>query len=234
MARALLIKFGAIGDVVMAIPAAHELYRAGYTVDWVCGPAVLPVLALYPWIRAIVADDRALVQGSHIRKLRALAGIWKAIAGRSYDLCATLYYDPRYRLLAAPIRSRRKLMLSTTKRALRLLPGRHHTDEYARMLLGLDDGVRPTSLTPVRPERMPPSPLPRGGRVRVILAPAGARNMLRDDALRRWPVEMYAQVAAELIGSWNRGRPYRGARRYVGLCLLQWARGDGLYRAIFP
>ena len=199
MARALLIKFGAIGDVVMAIPAAHALFLGGYTVDWVCGRSVVPVLALYPWIRTIVGDDAALVHGSNVQRVQALAGIWRGIAGRSYDLCATLYYDRRYRLLALPVRARRKLMLSRSGRTSQLLPGRHHTDEYARLLLQLKDGVRPVGLRPVRPGEMPSSPLARDGRARVVLAPAGARNALREDNLRRWPIESYAETARQLV-----------------------------------
>ena len=199
MARALLIKLGAIGDVVMLIPAARALFEAGYAVDWVCGRTVAPVLALYPWIRAIVVDDSALLRGSKQQKLRAMMSVWRAIAGRSYALCGILYYDRRYRLLALPVRAQRRVMLSLTDRNARLLPGRHHTDEYARILLGLEDGVRPVGLKPVRPERMPASPMARDGRPRVILAPAGARNMLRDDVLRRWPIEMYVQAARVLV-----------------------------------
>ena len=33
-------------------------------------------------------------------------------------------------------------MLSMIDRATKLLPGRHHTDEYARILLGLEDDRR--------------------------------------------------------------------------------------------
>ena len=198
MRKALIIKFGAIGDVVMAIPAAYALFQTGYTVDWLCGAQAAEVLALYPWVRTLVADDRGLLQHGAAGKLRALARIWRKIAVRQYDLCATLYYDPRYRLLAGPVRARRKIMLSTTERRARLLTGRHHTDEYARILLGRQDGFKPDSLPPLRPPTIPTSPLPRSSAPRVILVPAGAKNMLRDDALRRWPLEHYVGVAKEL------------------------------------
>jgi heptosyltransferase II len=83
---------------------------------------------------------------------------------------------------------------------VKLLPGRHHTDEYARILLGLEDGERPMGLSPIRPEGLPASPLMRtADKPRVVLAPAGARNMMRDDALRRWPVESYADLGRELL-----------------------------------
>jgi heptosyltransferase-2 len=202
--RVLILKFGAIGDVVMVIPAAYALYQRGAEIDWVCGPVVAPLLACYPWIRTSVVDDRAILKGSTGERIAALAKLWRVLGGKKYDLCATLYYDRRYRLLALPVRAKRKLMLSTTDRAAKLLPGRHHTDEYARILLGLEDGKRPVGLAPVRSELLPESPLARvadaaGIRPRVVLAPGGAKNMMRDDALRRWPVESYAAVDCGLL-----------------------------------
>ena len=195
----LIVKLGAIGDVVMALPAAHALWERGATIDWVCGAAVAPLLACYPWIRTIVVDEPAILKGTTGERLRALWGLWRVLGGRRYDLCATLYYDARYRAMTLPVRAGRRLMLSKTERETMLLPGRHHTDEYARILLGLADGERAAALAPVRPERLPESPLPRTvDRSRVILVPGGARNLMRDDALRRWPVENYVAVASEL------------------------------------
>lgn len=197
---ALIIKLGAIGDVVMAIPAADALRQKGYAIDWVCGRTVEPLLRCYPWIRTIVADERALLRGSVSERSRALIQLWRTLAGRQYQLCATLYYDPRYRLIAMPIRAKRKLILSETSRATRLLPGRHHTDEYTRILLGEQDGERQTTVSPLPAVTLPPSPLPRTpGETRIILVPAGARNMLRDDALRRWPAPSYVELAKLLL-----------------------------------
>ena len=203
MTKVLIVKFGAIGDVVMALPAARALYERGggeNRIDWVCGPVVAPLLECYPWIRTIVADDRAILRGTAAERLTALIGLWRAIGWAKYDLCATLYYDPRYRGVMFPIRARRKVMLSRSDRTKMLLAGRHHTDEYARILLELKDGERSVALAPVRAERLPTSPLVRkDGVLRVTLAPAGAKNMMRDDALRRWPIENYVALASALM-----------------------------------
>ena len=198
MPRTLIIKFGAIGDVLMAIPAAYQLNLAGSEIDWLCSSQILPLLKLYPWINPIVADERGLILGSKLEKLKALAAIWRTLAGRRYDLAATLYYDRRYKLMTLPVRATRKLLLSHTDRDRRLIPGRHHTDEFARILLGKPDGVNPTHLPPVRPATLPASPHPRTQQPRVLLAPGGARNLLADDALRRWPAENYIALAALL------------------------------------
>ncbi len=200
MGRVLIVKFGAIGDVVMAIPAAYAMHREGSEIDWVCGLQVLPVLQLYPWIRPIVVDDAVLFYGTAPRRFRVLMRLWRAIGRREYDLCATLYYDARYRVVGLPVRAKKKVMLLDADRRQRLLPGRHHTDEYLRVMLGGDGGPMPEALAPVRAEGLPASGLPRvPGQDRVLLAPAGARNAMRDDGLRRWPVTSYVAVARGLV-----------------------------------
>jgi len=198
--RLLIFKLGAIGDCVMAVPAAHAMHQAGYEIEWVCGTAVAPALRLYPWINMHEVDDRALLRGGLIERMAVMLGLWGWVAKRRYDICATLYYDSRYKLLALPVRAGRKVMLSKTDHATMLIPGRHHTDEYARILSGRRDDEMPYQLAPVPAPGLPASTLARvEGKARVVLVPGGARNMMRDDALRRWPVESYVAVAKALL-----------------------------------
>jgi heptosyltransferase-2 len=205
--RLLLVKFGAIGDVVMAIPAAYAMHQSGYTVDWVCSAAVAPILQLYPWIHPILCDDRKLLRGSAPERITTILGLWWRLARVRYDLCATLYQDARYKVLTLPVRARRKFLLSRKDRATHLLPGRHHTDEYARVLLAHSfsphpDGETPHQLAPIPIVGLPPNPLPLTlGRPRIVLVAAGARNTLRDDVLRRWPINRYVELAASLLQS---------------------------------
>jgi heptosyltransferase-2 len=200
MPRLLLLKFGAIGDCVMTIPAAYAMHQQGYQVDWVCGQGVAPLLRLYPWINLHVIDERTLLLGGIVQRLGVVLALWKKFSGKRYDVCATLYYDSRYKLLTLPVRSSRKLLLSRVDRATHLLPGRHHTDEYLRILTGRKDTETPAQVAPVPPPSLPANPLRRvAKRTRIVLAPAGARNLLRDDALRRWPAEAYVELAAALL-----------------------------------
>lgn len=184
----------------MLVPAARALADQGNEVEWLCGQQVAPLLAMYPWIGTIVVEENTLLRGNTLDRAGSLLGLWKQLAGRRYDLVATLYYDSRYRLLTSTVRAERRLWLSAEDRARRILPGRHHTDEFARLVLGWKDDVRPVSLPPVAPERMPLSPVPRTGSVpRIVLVPAGARNLVREDALRRWPIEYFVIVAQKLL-----------------------------------
>ena len=200
MGRILLVKLGAIGDALMLVPAAQALHAQGHTIEWLCGEQIAPLLALYPWITPVVADETVLLRGSAVARLRAVAALWKRFAGRRYDLIATIYYDRRYRLLTRTARAGRRLWLSTEDRNRRILPGRHHSDELARLLLGLKDDVRPIATAPIPPPAMPASPVPRTlAAPRIVLIPAGAKNLVREDALRRWPVESFVAVARELL-----------------------------------
>ena len=203
--RALIVKLGSIGDVIMTNPGAALLAEQGYAVDWVVSEAVAPVVQLYPWIHGLAVNESRLLRGLHGGRVQEMAALWRTLRRRvavegGYQMVATLYYDARYRLVGLPVRAERKVSLSRTDRRFLLLPGRHHTDEYARILTGAPDEVTPTQLAPVPVSSLPPSPRALGDRPRVVLVPAGARNLLRDDALRRWPVELYVELAEALLG----------------------------------
>jgi heptosyltransferase-2 len=199
MKSILVVKFGAIGDVVMAIAAVRALVEEHDTVDWLCGPAVAPLLACYPWIDPIHADDRALFHGGTVSRLREIVRIWMLLGRRRYDLCATLYYDARYRILTLPVRAGRKVHLDREDRNRRILPGRPHSAELVRILLPEEDGYALEQIAPLFPTLLPPSPLPPRRNPRIALVPAGASNMLRQQTLRRWPVERYAALAQHLL-----------------------------------
>ena len=198
--RVLVVKLGAIGDVVMAVSAVHGLAERGSRIDWICGPSVAPLLESYSWIRTIVVDDALLLKGKKKERMREIWRLWRLLAGSRYDLCATLYYDARYRVLTLPVRARLRVHLSRNDRSRRIVPGRSHADELARILLPQEDTCRDRSRAPVPPDHLPPSPLrERRSPVRVALVPGGASNLLRQQALRRWPVEFYVTLAEQLL-----------------------------------
>jgi heptosyltransferase II len=200
--RVLIVKLGAIGDVIMAIPGAYELHKQGYDIDWVCGKVIEPLLRCYSWINPIPADDKAILIGSLWQKIKNVANLWTQLGFRKYAFCATLYYDRRYQVLTLPVIGTRKLRLSNQAREQRLLPGRHHTDEYLRVLLNNEDTCREQSTSPVRPDRLPlalPVSYRSAAKRRIAIVAGGTSNVLAQQILRRWPIESYVVLAKELL-----------------------------------
>lgn len=206
---ALIVKFGLIGDVIETIPGVHALHKQGYKIHWLCGNTVRPLLECYSWINLIAVDEKAILMQGGFGRLRNIVRLWRRIGLRRFDLCVILYYDPRYRLLALPIRARRKFALSSRSRATKLIPGRPLIDEYARILTGGEDAYRERSISIVAPDSLPPSPL-RGKTAprRIAIVPGGVKNLVREQAtgnlpqqaLRRWPMHHYVELTTQLIG----------------------------------
>jgi heptosyltransferase-2 len=196
----LIVRIGAIGDVVMALGAveAARALEPGTRVTWLCGELVRPLLEQVGTVDEIVTvDDRALLTGTARDRTREITRVWRALAGRRFDLVVTAHADPRYGILTAPVRTRTRRSLRSFGARRGPIPGRYEGDEYARLVHGVDGpDAEPARLPHVR---FPPAEhlLARDGPT-VMLAPGGAKNVLRDDGLRRWPLESYARVAAEL------------------------------------
>jgi heptosyltransferase-2 len=101
--------------------------------------------------------------------------------------------------LTAPVRARRSIALDHAARAFSLVGERHHSAEFARILCDLPDEYCAENCSPVAPDRLPLNPMPHNGKIRIALVPGGARNLLRDDPQRRWPVDAYVALATLLI-----------------------------------
>ena len=198
--RALIVKFGQIGDVIMAIPAVSALHARGFEIDWLCGGAVRPLLECYSWIRVIPVDDAAILCGSPVEGLLAVARLLASVLATKYDLCATLYYDRRFHLLSLPIRARERVVLSRQSRTTTLLSGRGHTDEYMRVLLETEDSCQEVSCPLVRPDHLPVYRWPAEvSSKRVAMVPGGTKNVLGEQVLRRWPIENYELLCRRLL-----------------------------------
>ena len=196
--KTLIVKLGAIGDVATVLPAAWKLRQTGSEIDWLCGKTVAPLLSCFSWIRPIIVDDSRLLKGKRMSAIGEILRTWRKLIGSSYDLCAVLQYDRQYRILTLPVRARRSIALDREKREFRLVGERHHSAEFARILSNLPDEYHAENLAPVAPDQLPANPLASNGKARIALVPGGARNLLRDDPQRRWPLEAYVKLATDL------------------------------------
>jgi heptosyltransferase-2 len=201
----LIVKIGAIGDVVMALPmaaAAREL-SDDVRVTWVCGATVEPLLrAACVADELVVVDDRALWTGGVFTRAGVLLSLWRRLALRKFDLVALGHPDARYRLLTLPVRGRIKRRWNRTQARPWPIWGRYHGDENVRLILGGDGATRRRRPLPAVRFQLEPelaAELAESGSGRIVLVPGAAKNLVRDDALRRWPIERYAELAQRLV-----------------------------------
>lgn len=199
--RYLIVKLAAIGDVIMAIPMVQRIREVDPDADitWLCGKAVYPILKAFPIDHIICIDESKLLKGNKLEKIQAVVSAWKKIAFRHYDVVALGHASRRYRLLTLLTKADMFHAFSHIMGRVWPVPGRHHTDEYVRL-------VRPDikELTPSA--HFPKVELPeniqsifRKDKKTVVLAPGGAKNLLADDGIRRWPIEHYAALAKKLL-----------------------------------
>lgn len=199
---ALIVKLGAIGDIVMAAPMATALKQAhpGIWVSWLAGRGVAPLLRLLPDVDEIVEiDEAALLAGNSRDRIKVMARAAGHLRLRKVDLLLNGHPDPRYRVLEQLVRAREVRRFSRNPRG-RIMPvaGRFHGHEYVRLALGTEGPDLPVMLPgPVRPALPDDLALPGDG-PRIAIAPGGARNVLNDNEVRRWPLEHYAELAGQL------------------------------------
>jgi heptosyltransferase-2 len=74
--RALILKFGAISDVIMALFAVHLLHEAGMQIDWVCGRGVRSLLEYHTWLQLIRCDGRAILGGTATERAGSIFAPW--------------------------------------------------------------------------------------------------------------------------------------------------------------
>ncbi len=223
--KILIVKLGAIGDVIMAMPLVGAIRRRDPRAEivWMCGEATAPLVAALDRVEPLVVSEAALLGGSAARKIRAVCAAWRRLLGRRFDLIITGYSDRRYRLLSLAARARERRGFDRGGGRWWPTPGRYHGDEYARLFLNRDGPETGPAELPQIDVAPPPelrATLAGLGRGVIALAPGGARNALGDSPLRRWPLASYARLAAEL------------ARRGWRIALTG-AASDGWTRAAF-
>jgi heptosyltransferase-2 len=198
--RILIVKLAALGDAVMAstmLPALREQWPEAH-VTWLCGRGIAPLVHCFEGVdKVITIEEKKLLTGSLPVRVATLAAVMAGHAGNFYDLCLIAHKDWRYRLIPLVARC-------CTVRALGgrngPVPGRWHGDEYRRLALGEDGPLvasaplatlrRNAACRPILREIVPTV---------VLLVPGGARNVMRDDDQRRWPIENYRTLAALLL-----------------------------------
>jgi lipopolysaccharide heptosyltransferase II len=206
--RILVVRIAGIGDVAVASTVIERLRaeQPEARVTFLCGSASAPLARLYEGVsEVLVVDEQALLGAGILSRAHALFAVWSELLRRRFDRVLLLHVDRRYRVLVAPLVGARVSMLSRGVHGKMIpVPARWLGDEYAR-LVGGTAHVGPIErrfvMADLRDKVLAGgSSGGRGSptRRRVILVPGGAKNVLRDDALRRWPLAHYGEVARSL------------------------------------
>jgi len=201
----LVIKIAAIGDIVMAlpmIPFIREKYPKA-KISWICGKSGAAILKDYNIDELIILDEQRLLAGRIISKCVELLKIWFKIAFKKFDLVIIGHKDYRYRLIAWPVIAAEKRFWGRVKGRVCPVPGRHHSDEYIRLISQKDAYNAPFGLlTPLKysfPEHLKELINCNENSKIIAIAPGGAKNVMRTDDSRRWPISNYVELTEKIL-----------------------------------
>lgn len=202
----LIVKIGAIGDVVMALPMLRQIREnePNAHISWICGKTVANLLTQFEEIdELIVVDETKLMEGSIPGRIFEILRIWKSIAFRRFDCQLYFYYSNLYKILLLPafFKEIRRFNKNPSKR-LNPVPARHHSASYVATFQNLEG---PFELDLKYPKFRFQNDDHKIWREKiktksvVVLSCGGAKNFLRSDDLRRWPIEHYVALAEKLV-----------------------------------
>ncbi|MGH8013168.1 MAG: glycosyltransferase family 9 protein, partial [Candidatus Binataceae bacterium] len=175
------------------------------TISWLCGRSIAPLVRTVAEVDTVIElDDSRLLAGRRPAQIAEMARTWVRLFGRRFDLVITAHADARYGYLTKTVRARERRSFFPRARGRWLIPGRHHSNEYVRLVTGLDGPDAPSAQ--VRSVKLPlPAflvPLLNSSATPLVaLAPGGTKSMLQEIPLRRWPLEHYGKLAARLLTS---------------------------------
>ena len=186
----------------MCLPLISEIRKKkpDAHITWLCGKQVLPLLERIEGIDELIGvDENKLLKGSLPVRFSEVFRVWTKLLFRRFDLQLYYYHSGLYKILSIPslIPETRGFGRNKTGNLLPV-PGRHHSLEYIRAFHA-EEG--PENLQPVYPgfKNLPAKNTGTESK-RIVLACGGARNLLRNDDLRRWPLGHYASLGKMITG----------------------------------
>jgi len=201
--KILILKIGAIGDVVMCLPLITEIKKTHpeSEITWLCGNQVRPLLERIEGIDKLISvDENRLLKGSFLSRISEILKIWFQLAFQKFDLALYYYHSNLYKLLYLPAFTPITRGFGKQKNTASSLPvpGRHHSLEYIQAFSGIKAGENFQPVYPVFRD-LPKKAKNETNTKRVVFACGGAKNILRNDDLRRWPISHYKRLGKLVI-----------------------------------
>jgi heptosyltransferase-2 len=184
MRKVLVVKIGAIGDVVLCLPILSSLKSCHIT--WIVGKESAPLLQAISGVHSTcVVDEYKLLHGDVFSKFMEVVKVWRLFFFRKFDLVLTAHRDPRYKLLSLVCFKKKHRFFQKNKSNFPL-GNRFHSLEYLRLVgKEVSEKIEWPSFTLPKMSYVSKQPL-------VALFPGGDRQ---DDGkkLRIWPIQHYVR-----------------------------------------
>lgn len=206
--RFLIIKVGAIGDAVMALPTLKKI-REDYPtahITWLGGKIIQSLIESTSLVDAYLSiNEKQLYTSSLLSKLKVIVKVWLLLFFKKFDAIYILHSDNRYRLFTWSCFAKTK-KLATSPHYIKL--DQYHAIGYLKVYQNITYPITQMidypkinfsekkwehhHLNTIIPQKS------------IVLAPGGTKNTLREQAVRRWPIHYYLQLAKQLIHQgWN-------------------------------
>ncbi len=215
--KVLIIKIGAIGDLLMTTPAIRALKKTfpEVHISFLVGRSVKEAIVKNPYIdEAIEIDDYVFFKGGLLVQVKLALKLIKKLRGIGFDTAIILHRDWKYSLLIYLSGVPERVGFKRDKMADRFLTRyvmidgiKHHIDHYLKVvkLCGAKDhGRRMDFLVSQEAVERAKSVLKRfrakDGRI-IGIFPGGARNIKEVMDIRRWPVERYSELGERLVNN---------------------------------
>jgi ADP-heptose:LPS heptosyltransferase len=199
----LYIKIGAIGDIIQSSAAIGLL--SDFKLTWVVSNHYKQLVSNLNISDEIISiESKKLFHGNIYLRLLYLVylALYIRIKSKNIDLIVVGHSDWRYKLLVILFPFTKKRYYNS-KRKLPL-QSRNRIFEYYTLLTGKEEAVKidlAQSMYKIGQKLI--SRYVKGACEipydTIVLVPGGSKNLIREDALRRWPVENYASLASMLI-----------------------------------
>ena len=213
--KILIIKLGAIGDLLMTTPAVRALKKAYPTshVSLLAGKSSKMAVNGNPHIDEFIeCDDYIIYKGTLLQKLKYILSLILKIKRKKYDVVFVFHRDWRFNLFAflcgIPERvgfDRNGEGRFLTKK-VEINGVRHQIDHYLEVVksFGIHDDGRDMDFTirkeakTVADKMLQKSGVGKGDIVVGILA-GGASNIKTEMPIKKWPVEDYAELSRKIV-----------------------------------
>lgn len=161
-------------------------------ITWVCGRIAAPLVKATALVdRLLLVDEHPLFKGSLWCKGGEVIRLWKQLFFASFDQVILAHPDFRFRLLTLLVRGKKRCRFAPTQQ-------RPCTEQYLELLGEAPFGKAREEVFPEL-ECTLSTHLEQYAALRpILIAPGGAKNLLREDSLRRWPIDSYVKVAEKL------------------------------------